>query len=73
MTDLDKNTLCKRCDRYINDEFSDPVAVGLIMELRAHLRAANRGNHYLEQRCSHYAKAYYSLDERLKKLEAGKL
>ncbi|MEE9510335.1 MAG: hypothetical protein V3V81_07565 [Candidatus Bathyarchaeia archaeon] len=38
MTDLQK-----RLDKYINCEHADPLAIGLIAELRSHLKAANRG------------------------------
>ncbi len=36
------SNLQARLDKYVNSEYADPLAIGLISELRAHLKAANK-------------------------------
>lgn len=36
--------LQSRLDKYVNSQYADPLAIGLISELRAHLKAANKAS-----------------------------
>lgn len=72
MTKEDKNSLQNRLDKYINHELSDPVAIGLICELRAHLKAANKGAEFWSQLNFNHRMKVIDLERRLEKLEGGK-
>ena len=61
--------LNKRCDTYVNLDNADPRAIGLIAELRAHLKAANKGAEYASNFSTRAYRFAFGLQDRIVKLE----
>ncbi len=60
------DNLESRLDKYLNSEYSDPLAIGLISELRAHLRAANKAASLLNVR---WERTVFKIEPRLAEVE----
>jgi len=61
--------LQQRADRYINSETSDIQAVGIITELRAHLKAANKSTEFYSSWAQTHLKKKWALEERIQDIE----
>lgn len=61
--------LQKRLDTYINSEHADPLAVGLICELQAHLRAANKGSARVSGLYQSALRSYWDVTARISDIE----
>ena len=61
--------LQSRVDKYINHECSDPLAIGLIMELKAHLRAANKASERIQHNSWQRLYKSFDTDKRLQAIE----
>ena len=61
--------LQKRADKYINSETADVIAMGIIVELRAHLRASNRSAERNGSFAQQQLKARWALEERIAVVE----
>jgi len=64
-----KHSLQQRFDYYINSDHADPLDIGLLMELRAHLKAANKGAEFYQGLAQDRIIKYFDLDKQLKALE----
>ena len=63
------NSLSKRVDEYTRSEFADPLAVGLLHELQAHLRASNKGAELNSHVIQNFITKLNDLEPRIQKLE----